>query len=222
MKTRKLTLLLSILMMGAVLAVTGQPARGPNNNNRGNSANKKVAVKLNKNKAAKGNEHMATRVINRRPDAENRPVMQRNASYNTYYTAVQQKNYKPNKKFVKVKVPNHFAGYRDYRYYPEYGHTVKHFKSKPVVFKNKGKKYYYYDGHFYNYHNKIGYVWIESPYGMVFPTLPVGTVALHIQGRPYFQYRDVYFAHHPYGYEIVQLPVRYYKPRPVIQISASF
>lgn len=217
MKTINLKLYVTIVLMGAVFAAAGQPARGSNNQNRGKSAKKEEAVKIEKrndyrdNVRYKGENRPVNRELNRSGVTyrENRKVD--NRKNHTVYTAP-----------AKVVTPKHFKGNKNYYYAPRYGHTVRHFHSSPVVFHAKGTKYYFHNDHFYRYHKGIGYVWIDNPYGMVFTRLPHGAIRVHINSRPYYRVGDVYFVQNPYGFEVVSLPARYYKTRPVIHISASF
>jgi len=217
MKTIHFKLLLTIAAMVAVLASAGQPARGSKNDNRGNQNDKKEAVRMDKrsdyrdNVRYRGDNRPVNRELNSRV-IENRPVRRESPPQKVYTHNVP----------VKAKVPAHFHGDRYYYYAPKYGHAVRKFHSSPIVFHARGDKFFFYNDHFYRYHKGIGYVWIENPYGMVFHKLPHGTVLVHIGGRPYYRYGNVFFAHGPYGFEVVRLPARYYLSRPVIHISASF
>jgi hypothetical protein len=202
MKTNKLTLLISILLMGAVFAAAGQPARGTEKNYRGNSNDKNRSVRIDKKKDYR--EYSSNRNSVRHDDRRSTPY----------------RSYKPTPE-RRHEMPPHFKGNKDYRYIPKYGHTVKHFRNKPVILHANAGRYYYHQGHFYRYHKGIGYIWIDNPAGIVFRALPHGAVMVRINGLPYYRVGNVYFTTHPYGYEAVMLPARYYR-RPVIHISASF
>lgn len=217
MKTLSLKLLPTIAAMVAVIASADQPASGSQNDTRGYQNDKKQSVQLEKrsdyreNVRYRGEDRPVNREINRR-EIEYRPVKRANPP-KTVYT---------NQSPVKVKVQNYFNGNRYYNYTPKYSHAVRDFHNTPVVFHAKVNKFYFHNDHFYLYHKGIGYVWIENPFGMVFSKLPQGTIMVHINGKPYYRYGNVFFVHSPYGFEVVQLPVRYYKARPVIHISANF
>lgn len=210
MKTRKLSLFVTIVLMGAVFAAAGQPGRNGKNDNRGNKNDKNKGYKFDRNDDYRNharydrNQNNAERDV-RYFDAKKKAVKKHSASgYDHRYG-----------------VPEHFRGYREYRYIPQYGHTVRHFKVKPAVYHGKKGKYYYHAGHFYNYRPGIGYIWIENPIGLVFNDLPYGAVRVSIHGSPYYRVGDVYMVHNRYGYEIVPVQVRPVS-RPVIQISATF
>lgn len=210
MKTRKLSLFVTIVLMGAVFAAAGQPGRNGKNDNRGNKNDKNKGYKFDRNDDYRNharydrNQNNADRDV-RYFDAKKKAVKKHSASgYDHRYG-----------------VPEHFRGYREYRYIPQYGHTVRHFKVKPAVYHGKKGKYYYHAGHFYNYRPGIGYIWIENPIGLVFNDLPYGAVRVSIHGSPYYRVGDLYMVHNRYGYEIVPVQVRPVS-RPVIQISATF
>lgn len=217
MKTINLKLFVTIVLMGAVFAATGQPARGSNNQNRGNSDKKKETAKVEKRKDYRNN-------VQYRGESRpvNRELNRSGVKYRDNRKVESNRNYHVYSAPVKVKTPKHFQGNKNYYYAPRYGHTVSYFHTSPVVFHAKGNKFYFHNDHFYRYRKGIGYVWIDNPYGMVFPRLPHGAIRVHINGRPHYRIGDVYFVHNPYGYEVVSLPARYYKSRPVIHISASF
>jgi hypothetical protein len=210
MKTRKLSLFVTILLMGAVFAAAGQPGRNGKNDNRGNENDKNKGYQLEKRDDYRNhakfdhNQNRAERDI-RYHDAKKKSA----------------KNYSAYKSDNRYGVPEHFRGYKEYRYVPQYGHTVRHFKVKPEVYHGKKGKYYYHAGHFYNYRPGVGYIWIENPIGLVFNDLPYGAVRVSIHGAPYYRVGDVYMVHNRYGYEIVPVQVRPVS-RPVIQISATF
>jgi hypothetical protein len=238
MKTKFYTLLATIVLMGAVYAAAGQPARGSGNDNRAipneKRQNNQIGKKNNpqENIRYKGEERPVNRNLNQRaiPNQNVRRSDNRTAvSQNRINTANREtrvkkpvNNYKVHHAPARVAVPKHFSSNRYYYYTPKYGHTVRKFHSAPVVFYAKNNPYYFHNDHFYRYYRGIGYVWIENPYGMIFPRLPHGTVMVHINGRPYFRYGNVYFAAHRRGYEVISVPAKYYKARPVIHISASF
>lgn len=207
MKTIHVKLIVTVVLMVAVFAAAGQPARGNKNVKKENTG---VVRKS------------ETGPKNARSTVDTRKVREINRSAQGREIRRVEPNYRASATPARVKVPNHFQGNRHYRYVPSYGHTIKNFNKKPVVFHSGSSKFYFHNNHFYRYHNGVGYIWVENPYGMVFPKLPKGSVLVHIGGRPYFQYGDVYFVHHRVGYEVISLPARYYKARPVIHISASF
>lgn len=217
MNTRKIKLLVTIVLMGAVFAAAGQPGRGNQNDNRGNKNEKKETKGFEKKNDSR---EYARNKGEYRP--VNREINQRDAYKREVRRVEDNRKYRAEAVPVKARVPNHFHGNKHYRYVPNYGHTVKHFKGKPVVFHTSSSRFYFYNDHFYRYHNGIGYIWVESPYGMIFPQLPNGSVLVHIGGRPYFRYGNVWFVHHRRGYEVVSVPARFVNPRPVIHISASF
>ena len=216
MKTRNLKLMLSIALMGAVFAAAGQPARDSGNDNRNKNYNRKESLKPEKKSNYRENAHYR---------GESRPVqkeLHHRSPARDIRRAEPGPGYRADAVRPGAKAPDHFKGNKHYRYIPRYGHTVKHFSGKPVVFHTGTSRYYFHDNHFYRYHNGIGYIWIDNPYGMVFPSLPRGSVLVHINGRPFYRYGSVYFVNHRHGFEVVSLPVRYQIARPVIHISASF
>jgi hypothetical protein len=217
MKTNTSKLLITILLMGAVYASAGQPARGSQNDNRGNQKEKKETFKPEKNNHPsqniryKGEQRPASKELNQR-DIKYRDVRRVETARNHYTRASAE----------RVKIPQHFHGNKHYYYAPKYGHTLKYLHSAPVVYNVKGRKYYFHNDHFYRYHKGVGYVWIDNPYGMIFPRLPHGAVLVHINGRPHFRVGNLFFVHHPAGFELVTLPARFHISRPVIHISATF
>jgi hypothetical protein len=217
MKTIHLKLFVTIVLMGAVFAATGQPARGSNNQNRVNSDKKKETAKVEKRKDYRNN-------VQYRGESRpvNRELNRSGVKYRDNRKVESNRNHTVYSAPVKVKTPKQFQGNKNYYYAPRYGHTVRHFHTSPVVFHAKGNKFYFHNDHFYRYHKGIGYVWIDNPYGMVFNRLPHGAIRVHINGSLHYRIGDVYLVRNPYGYEVVSLPARYYKSRPVIHISASF
>lgn len=207
--------MLTMVLMGAVIAATGQPARGSKNDNRGYKNDKGRDVVMEKKKDYRDNI--------RYKNGE-RPVKREDIRDYKYHEARKKQEvnrYHVNKAPHRHEIPAHFRGNSHYRYIPAYGHTVRYFPSSPVVFKAKNTKYYMYSGHFYRYHKGIGYIWVENPYGLVINHLPHGAVMVRINGVPHFRLGNVYFTVHPHGYEVVALPARYYS-RPMIHVSASF
>ena len=122
MKTTRLKLFVTIVLVGALLEATWQPARGSNNQNRGNSDKKKETAKVEKrqdyrnNVQYKGESRPVNRELNRSGVKHyvNRKV-ESNRNYHVYSTP------------VKVKTPKHFHGNKNYYYAPKYGHTVRYF-----------------------------------------------------------------------------------------------
>jgi hypothetical protein len=172
MKTLNLRLFVTILLMGAVLAVAGQPARGSKNENHGTRNEKKETYKLDKKSDYRDNIRFR---------GEERPVRKElNHREIRRHEAPRAYNYKPSDEYrahaspARVRVPDHFRNYRHYYYAPAYGHVIRTFPASPVVFHVRGAKYYFHNDHFYHYRKGVGYVWIENPYGMIFPRLPQG------------------------------------------------
>lgn len=217
MKTNISKLLVTILLMGAVHSAAGQPARGSQNDNRGNQKEKKETFNPEK------NNHPRNHI---RYKGESRPVPKelnhRDIKYREARRVETARKYHVHTSPARVKIPQHFHGNKHYYYTPEYGHTLRYLHSAPVVFRVKGGKYYFHNDHFYRYHKGVGYVWIDNPYGMIIPGLPHGAVLVHINGRPHFRVGNQFFVRHPAGFELVALPARYHITRPVIHISATF
>lgn len=207
--------MLTMVLMGAVIAATGQPARGSKNDHRGNKNDKGKDIVLEKKKDYR--DHI-------RYNNGDRPVKKNDIRDYKYHESRKKQSasrYHANSATHRHEIPAHSRGNSHYRYIPAYGHTVRYFPSSPVVFRAKNKKYYMHNGHFYNYHKGIGYIWVENPYGLVINYLPHGAVMVRINGVPHFRLGNVYFTAHPHGYEVVAMPARYYS-RPVVHISASF
>lgn len=220
MKTNHFRLFITIVLMVAAFASAGQPARGSKNENHEKKSEGKESFRPEK----KGDYR-----DNIRFRGEERPVRKEfNHREIRRYEAPRAYDYKPSKDYrahaspARVRVPDHFRGYRHYYYAPAYGHVIRTFPVSPLVFHMRGAKYYFHNDNFYHHRKGVGYIWIENPYGLVFPRLPHGAVQVHIGGRPYFRIGNVFFTHHPAGFEVVKIPARYYKARPVIHISASF
>jgi hypothetical protein len=64
--------------------------------------------------------------------------------------------------------------------------------------------YSYHGGGFYR---RGGFgLWVTFPIGKVILKLPVGYCKVIVQGRPYYFYEGIYYAHSPRGYVVVSPP----------------
>jgi hypothetical protein len=104
--------------------------------------------------------------------------------------------------------------YRYHRYYyhhPRYGHVIRRFEVMPVAFYHDHRRYYCYNGHFFNFRPGIGYILVDLPYGFTFDYLPGGYYErVYINGYLYFRVGNLFFESTGYGFRLVHYPERYY------------
>ena len=103
--------------------------------------------------------------------------------------------------------------YRNNKYYYHhnyYGHVIRKFAFRPQIFIHNHTKYYCYDGHFFRYHNRVGYVLVDMPFGMAFEYLPNDYERVYINGFLYFRVDNLFFEPTNYGFQLVHYPERYY------------
>jgi hypothetical protein len=103
--------------------------------------------------------------------------------------------------------------YRNYKYYyhhPYYGHVIRKFNFQPQVFIHNHNRYYCFDGHFFRYHHRVGYVLVDIPFGMSFEYIPDEYERVYINGFLYFRVGNLFFENTNYGFQLVHYPERYY------------
>ncbi len=103
--------------------------------------------------------------------------------------------------------------YRNYRYYyhhPYYGHVIRKFTTRPLVFIHNHHKYYCYDGHFFRYRPGIGYILVDVPFGVTFAVIPNHYDTVYINGFMYYRVGNLFLEYTPAGYQLVHYPERYY------------
>ncbi len=113
---------------------------------------------------------------------------------------------------------DYYYGYNPYsyrfnKYYYHnsfYGDVIRRFVSPPLVFVHNNRRYYSYNGHFFNYYRGVGYVLVELPYGFEFDYLPSGYERVYINGYLYFRVGNLFFEYSNYGFQLVHYPERYY------------
>lgn len=109
---------------------------------------------------------------------------------------------------------DYYHGYRPYSYkyhkhyyhHPKYGHVIKRFVVKPVVFVFNHTPFYCYDGYFFNYRRGVGYILTDLPYGVVFPELPYDYERVFINGYLYYRVGNLFFEYDGFGYRLVYYP----------------
>ena len=103
--------------------------------------------------------------------------------------------------------------YRNYRYYyhhPYYGHVIRKFSARPMVFIHNHHKYYCYDGHFFSYRPGIGYILVDVPFGVTFAVIPNNYDTVYINGYMYYRVGNLFLEYTPAGYQLVHYPERYF------------
>lgn len=107
----------------------------------------------------------------------------------------------------------HQYSYRYHKYYYHhnfYGHVIRRFVFAPQVFVHNHIRYYNYDGHFFRYYNRVGYVLVDIPFGLAFDYLPYDYEEVYINGYLYFRVGNLFFEHTNLGFQLVHYPERYY------------
>jgi hypothetical protein len=113
---------------------------------------------------------------------------------------------------------DYYSGYNPYSYryhkhyyhHPVYGHVIRSFGYKPVIFIHNNHKYYCHNGHFFRFRRGIGYVLVDIPFGIVFERIPYGAERVYINGYMYFRTGNLFFEYSNYGYRLVHYPERYF------------
>ena len=103
--------------------------------------------------------------------------------------------------------------YRNYKYYyhhPYYGHVIRKFTNRPQMFIHNHNRYYCFDGHFFRYHHRVGYVLVDVPFGMSFEYIPDEYERVYINGFLYFRVGNLFFENTNLGFQLVHYPERYY------------
>ncbi|HPF50125.1 MAG TPA: hypothetical protein PK335_01055 [Draconibacterium sp.] len=107
--------------------------------------------------------------------------------------------------------PRSFVYYRYYYHHPHYGHVIRRFDFRPLVFVHNFHKYYFYDGHFFRYRSGIGYILVDLPFGFTFEMIPASYYErVYINGYLYFRVGNLFFESTPYGLSLTHYPDRYY------------
>lgn len=107
--------------------------------------------------------------------------------------------------------PRAFVYYKYYYHHPYYGHVIRRFDFRPVVFVHNHYKYYCYDGHFFRYRPGIGYVLVDLPYGFTFEMIPSQYYSrVYINGYLYFRVGNLFFESNGMGFSLIHYPDRYY------------
>lgn len=106
--------------------------------------------------------------------------------------------------------PHSYLFHRYYVHHPVYGHVIRKFTVRPVIFNHNGIKYYCYDGHFFRRVRGIGYVLVDIPFGMTFDSLPRSYERVHINGDLYFRIGNIFFERTNFGFVLIHYPERYY------------
>ncbi len=106
--------------------------------------------------------------------------------------------------------PYSYRYYKFYYHHPVYGHVIKRFDFRPMVFIHNHNRYYCYDGHFFRYRRGIGYILVDIPFGIMFDQMPVGYDRVYINGYLYFRVGNLFFEFTNLGYRLVHYPERYF------------
>lgn len=106
--------------------------------------------------------------------------------------------------------PYSYRYHKHYYYNSHYGHVIRKFVYRPVMFVHNHQNYYCYDGHFFRYRHGIGYVLVNLPFGFTFERLPYGYEQVYINGYVYFRVGNLFFESSPFGFKLVHFPDRYY------------
>ncbi|MBN1819611.1 MAG: hypothetical protein JXR31_16780 [Prolixibacteraceae bacterium] len=102
--------------------------------------------------------------------------------------------------------PHAYLYNKYYFHHPKYGHVIRRFINKPVIFVYNHVPYYCYDGYFYNYRRGIGYILTDLAYNLIFPELPYGYETVYINGYVYFRVGNLFFEYVGNGYQLVYYP----------------
>ena len=107
--------------------------------------------------------------------------------------------------------PTSFVYYKYYYHHPRYGHVIRRFDFRPVVFIHNHNKYYAFEGHFFRYRSGIGYILVDLPFGFTFDVLPSAYYErAYINGYLYFRVGNLFFESNGNGFSLVHYPERYY------------
>jgi len=103
--------------------------------------------------------------------------------------------------------------YRNYKYYYHhkyYGDVIRRFEVQPLVLMYAGLPYYYFEGNFFRYQKRVGYVLVDMAFGTTFDYLPDGYERVFINGFPYYRFGNLFFENTLAGFQLVHYPERYY------------
>lgn len=104
-----------------------------------------------------------------------------------------------------------FVYYKHYYHHPFYGHVIRRFDFRPLVFVHNYHKYYCYNGQFFRYRQGIGYVLVDLPFGFTFEMIPARYYErVYINGYLYLRVGNLFFESTPYGLSLTHFPERYY------------
>ncbi|NCB06733.1 MAG: hypothetical protein EOM73_01055 [Bacteroidia bacterium] len=106
--------------------------------------------------------------------------------------------------------PYSFRYHKHYYHHPVYGHVIRGFGYKPLIFIHNNHKYYCHNGHFFRFRRGVGYVLVDVPFGIVFERLPYGPERVYVNGYLYFRVGNLFFELSDYGYLLVHYPERYF------------
>lgn len=107
--------------------------------------------------------------------------------------------------------PYSFVYYKNYYHHPRFGHVIRSFDFRPVVFLHNHLRYYCFDGHFFRYRPGVGYILVDLPFGFTFDLLPAGYYErAYINGYLYFRVGNLFFESTAFGFSLVHFPERYY------------
>ncbi len=106
--------------------------------------------------------------------------------------------------------PRSYMYHRNYYHHPVYGHVIRKFVHRPVIFVHNHHRYYDYDGHLFRFYRGVGYVLVDVPFGLVVEYLPAGYEQVYINGYLYFRVGNLFFENTDLGFRLVHYPERYY------------
>jgi hypothetical protein len=106
--------------------------------------------------------------------------------------------------------PHSYRYAKYYYHHNHYGHVLRKFVYRPQIFIHNHTRYYCYDGYFFRYLPRVGYVLVDIPFGMAFDYLPGDYERVNINGYLYFRVGNLFFEQTNYGFQIVHYPERYF------------
>jgi len=106
-----------------------------------------------------------------------------------------------------------FYGWHDH---PHYGLHMHFLPDGYFTVWVEGRRYYYYDGLYYTYVGAGDYVIVNPPLGAYVAAIPPDFQPMIINGRTYYANNGVYYILTPHGYRVVEQPVVYVQPQPVV------
>lgn len=111
--------------------------------------------------------------------------------------------------YYRAYNPYSYRFSRFYTYHPVYGHVIKRFTVRPIIFNHHNIRYYCYDGHFFRHLRGVGYVLVDIPFGITFSVLR-NYERVHINGDLYFRVGNLFFERTNFGFVLIHYPERYY------------